>query len=157
IGNAAPPPEADIEAVPDAQNHFGMANVIAIAAAGDDAERFEGAARKQFLNRIERHKESLIGVETLGNYDPRVMQWERSDSNREPRDYESPALTVELRSPISDFRLVVGDLQLQRVSLGADLVENVGRGGHNQKDGNDHTDRAEIFFRLEWIAFVFGR
>src|SRR5207253_1597218 len=24
--------------------------------------------------------------------------WERSDSNREPRDYESPALTVELRS-----------------------------------------------------------
>src|SRR2546430_232863 len=25
-------------------------------------------------------------------------EWERSDSNREPRDYESPALTVELRS-----------------------------------------------------------
>src|SRR6516225_5011871 len=25
-------------------------------------------------------------------------KWERSDSNREPRDYESPALTVELRS-----------------------------------------------------------
>src|SRR5580765_7166248 len=31
------------------------------------------------------------GLEILTN-------WERSDSNREPRDYESPALTVELRS-----------------------------------------------------------
>src|SRR4051812_28409158 len=28
----------------------------------------------------------------------RQSKWERSDSNREPRDYESPALTVELRS-----------------------------------------------------------
>src|SRR6266516_1791932 len=27
-----------------------------------------------------------------------INEWERSDSNREPRDYESPALTVELRS-----------------------------------------------------------
>ncbi len=27
-----------------------------------------------------------------------MRDWERSDSNREPRDYESPALTVELRS-----------------------------------------------------------
>src|SRR5437763_16831479 len=27
----------------------------------------------------------------------RFSQWKRSDSNREPRDYESPALTVELR------------------------------------------------------------
>src|SRR5580765_249931 len=27
-----------------------------------------------------------------------LTKWERSDSNREPRDYESPALTVELRS-----------------------------------------------------------
>ena len=28
----------------------------------------------------------------------RGSEWERSDSNREPRDYESPALTVELRA-----------------------------------------------------------
>src|SRR3954451_19228524 len=35
------------------------------------------------------------------------VNWERSDSNREPRDYESPALTVELRSR-SDFKIVSG-------------------------------------------------
>ena len=32
------------------------------------------------------------------NVTPFSIDWERSDSNREPRDYESPALTVELRS-----------------------------------------------------------
>src|SRR3954452_23049125 len=40
---------------------------------------------------------------------PRDVQrkWERSDSNREPRDYESPALTVELRSPQMPDRSLV--------------------------------------------------
>ena len=28
-----------------------------------------------------------------------TLHWARSDSNREPRDYESPALTVELQAP----------------------------------------------------------
>src|ERR1700727_2795254 len=31
-------------------------------------------------------------------FHPPRFHWARSDSNREPRDYESPALTVELRS-----------------------------------------------------------
>src|SRR5688500_14246837 len=36
--------------------------------------------------------------------DPQTGDWERSDSNREPRDYESPALTVELRSRERPFQ-----------------------------------------------------
>jgi hypothetical protein len=33
----------------------------------------------------------------LSSTDNRQNEWGLSDSNREPRDYESPALTVELR------------------------------------------------------------
>src|SRR5437773_1270790 len=38
--------------------------------------------------------------------------WERSDSNREPRDYESPALTVELRS--LDHGIVASRVRMAR-------------------------------------------
>ena len=34
----------------------------------------------------------------------KIYDWDRRDSNPEPRDYESPALTVELRSRIFPAR-----------------------------------------------------
>ena len=46
-----------------------------------------------------------------------LQKWERSDSNREPRDYESPALTVELRSHYP----IRGDKQNATVNVPASL------------------------------------
>src|SRR5262245_26107407 len=42
------------------------------------------------------------------------MHWARSDSNREPRDYESPALTVELRARVTRLYRAKVDEQRKR-------------------------------------------
>src|SRR5437867_10211844 len=54
-----------------------------------------------------------LGQSKFGN---EMAKWERSDSNRGPRVYETPALTAELRSQ-RDLQFAISNLQLKNQQI----------------------------------------